>query len=341
MNHRENSTGKALYSIKNLRYAFPEGSEVLNIPSLEIQEGRVAIFLGANGAGKTTLLRILNGLLPASEGTVLLGGLPLSEHLRELRNLSVYIHQNPMLLSGTVFSNVAYGLSVRQVPRAEIRRRVAEALETVGLGGYEGRGSRRLSGGEVQRVALARALVLKPRVFLMDEPTANIDGKTTVLLESLVRKMTAEKGVTVLISTHDIPFAYRIADSVVRMENGRISPEEENIFKGRIMSRTESGGIFETQGLSINCPAGEGEFTTLVLRCDDILLSDEPIHTSARNHLQGKVSSIEKAGPLYYVTIDAGIRLRAHVTESSVREFDLRPGREIHAAFKSSAVRLY
>jgi molybdopterin-binding protein len=341
MNNPELGENSVLYSIRDLRFAFPGGAEVLNIPVLDIREGLVHIFLGANGAGKTTLLRILNGLLPVREGAVLLQGKALTDNSRDVRDLSVYIHQNPLLLSGTVYSNVAFGLAVRGGPRDDIRRRAAATLEMVGLGGYEKRAGRELSGGEVQRVALARALVLEPRVLLLDEPTANIDLKTTVLLENLIRRMKSEKRVTVLISTHDIPFAYRTADAVVRMENGRISGEEENILKGRIISRTETGGIFETRGVSIFCPAAEGDFTTIVLRCDDILLSDGPVHTSARNHLRGRVTAIEKTGPLFSVTVDAGIPLRVHVTESSVSEFDLRPGKEIHAAFKASAMRLY
>ena len=212
-----------LYRIRNLTFSFDGRGIVLRIPRLEFREKAIQVLTGSNGSGKSTLLRLLNGLLPAPEDSIFFRGDPIPRSVRSVRARTVYVHQNPFLLSGTVRDNVGYGLHIRKVPRKEIHASVARALDMVGLPDLAGRNTRELSGGEVQRVALARALVLEPEVLLLDEPTANMDKASASLLEDLLVRLKNDRGVTVIMSSHDPAFARRTADEVICMERGEIA----------------------------------------------------------------------------------------------------------------------
>ncbi len=188
--------------IKDLKFAY-ETKIVLNIKKLNFEKGKIYAILGANGSGKTTLLKILNGLL--------------GEHKFKMQN-SIYVHQNPLLFSGTVFDNVAFGLKIRK--EKNINEKVKDALKLVGSENFENRKSKNISGGEIQRVAIARALILQPKVLLLDEPTANVDKQTVKLLEEILQKI--KNKTTVIFASHDHNFAKRISDEIIYLENGKI-----------------------------------------------------------------------------------------------------------------------
>ena len=147
---------------------------------------------------------------------------------------TVYVHQSPFLLTGTVYDNIAYGLKIRGDSRRDIPFRVREVLDVVGLTELERRKNHALSGGEIQRVAIARALALNPEVLLLDEPTASVDKKNVGRLEELLLYIRDRLGCTILVSTHDLPFAYRICDRMIHMEEGSIQPAGENILSGEV-----------------------------------------------------------------------------------------------------------
>jgi molybdopterin-binding protein len=329
-----------LFRIESLRFAY-EADPVLELEELEIPGGGVTVLIGPNGSGKTTLLKLLNGLLSASTGRILYRGRPLNDQtLQGLRQESVLVHQDPYLFDGSVYGNVSYGLKVRRTPAPEARRTVAEALRTVGLEAFEHRKARRLSGGEKQRVAIARALVLDPAVLLLDEPTANVDVDTIELLEQLVKSLNAG-GAAVIISTHHPAFAYRLGTQLVFMEEGRLVPGRENIFKGTVESRDESFTYFRTGNCLLRCPAQEGNFTTAVLPLEDVILSTERIQTSAQNQFAGTVRGVETIGHVAQVSLDCGFSVKALITEYSVESLEVVPGAEFFVTFKASAIRLY
>ncbi len=169
-----------LYRVGNLQYSYGDGRLAVNIDRAEIEEGKIHVFLGPNGSGKTTLLKLFNRLILPVSGEIEFDGTPLRKS-SEVRDKTVYVHQNPLLLSGTVFDNVAYGLKVRGIKRHDAERKVKETLRITALEGFGRRRSTALSGGEKQRVAIARALVLEPRGLLLDEPTASVQGDRSVL----------------------------------------------------------------------------------------------------------------------------------------------------------------
>lgn len=216
-----------IYSLKNIEKR-RGNKKVLQLESLDLLPGRIYSLTGANGAGKSTLLQLFALLERPNSGEVFFNGDPVRWRwweLRRSRRLVTLVHQLPYLFDASVFSNLAYGLRLRGVPLNERRRRIIIALQTVGLGGFEERQARELSGGEMQRVALARALVLEPKVLLLDEPTANVDRESVELFESLVAEL-PHKGMSVILSTHDADQPQRLGSEVIHLEDGRLAGRE-------------------------------------------------------------------------------------------------------------------
>jgi tungstate transport system ATP-binding protein len=329
-----------LFSVRGLRARF-DGRTVLSVDDLSIEEGQVTVLVGDNGSGKTTLLRILNGLIQSDEGRVDFRGRQLpGEGLTDARAVSVLVHERPLLFRGSVGFNVEYGLRRRGLSRKEARRRAADALARVGLPGFESRRAAGLSGGERQRVALARALALAPRVLLLDEPTANVDAASRREIETIVRRI-RDEGASVVMSTHDRDLAYRLCDRLVRLEAGMPGEVEENILKGRIEKRDEEFAYFRAGDALLRCPSRQGEFVVAVLPFDELILSRQPLASSARNQLQGIVTSVERGPALLRAVVDCGVPLTALVTREAAREIGVEPGAPCVVTFKASAVRLH
>jgi tungstate transport system ATP-binding protein len=193
---------------------------VVDIAALDIFAGEVLAIVGPSGAGKSTLLRLLNFLEAPTAGSLryaghLVGQEPPLEALRQVTT----VFQRPIMLSGSVRDNVAFGLRLRG-PAAP--GRVDGALARVGLSDLAGQPASALSGGEAQRTALARALVVEPRVLLLDEPTANLDPYNVGLLEDLIRADNAARGTTVVVVTHNVFQARRLATRVAFLLSGSL-----------------------------------------------------------------------------------------------------------------------
>jgi tungstate transport system ATP-binding protein len=191
------------------------GVTVLDGITLTIAAGSPTVLIGPNGSGKTTLLRTAMGLIPLSSGRITWGGRDVAGPTN-----GAIMFQRPTMLRRTAAANVHYAL-VAAVPRAQRQNRAAELLALVGLDALGNRPARRLSGGEQQRLALARALARDPTVLFLDEPTASLDPHATKAIEDIVRAVCAY-GVKVVISTHDLGQAKRIAGDVVLLHRGRL-----------------------------------------------------------------------------------------------------------------------
>ncbi len=191
------------------------GTAILRDVDLMLERGACTLVLGANGAGKSTLLRVLHGLLAPSAGSITWGGAP----TRPDRQAMVF--QRAVLLRRSAAANIRYALQLAGVTGAEADDRIDEALGEVGLLALASRSARVLSGGEQQRVALARAWALRPEVLFLDEPTASLDPKATRAVESIVRGIHA-RGTTIVMSSHNLAQAKRLADRVVFLDEGRL-----------------------------------------------------------------------------------------------------------------------
>jgi tungstate transport system ATP-binding protein len=189
---------------------------ILDNIALTVLPGPPTVLIGPNGSGKSTLLRVAMGLLAPSRGRITWGGL---ENVPPLRRAIVF--QRPAMLRRSAAANIRFALRAAGVPRAEHARRVSELLELVGLGQLADRAARRLSGGEQQRLALARALARDPAVLFLDEPTASLDPVATKAVEDIIRTV-SERNIKVVMATHDLGEARRLAGDVVMLHRGRI-----------------------------------------------------------------------------------------------------------------------
>lgn len=192
-----------LLSLRQLRKSFGERT-LLDLGPFALGEGEAYVVTGDNGSGKTTLLRILAGLEPGEIADFEFRGMPLTQgRLPEnVRHDIVYVHQHPYLFHTTVEHNIGYGLAARGLERAARRRMADAAIAWAGVDDLRGVQPHQLSGGEKQRVALARAKVLKPRLFLLDEPTANLDGEARAQTIALIRQLVQDNS-SLLIACHD------------------------------------------------------------------------------------------------------------------------------------------
>jgi tungstate transport system ATP-binding protein len=334
----------SLIEIQNLSHHYG-GRQALDIESLEIEGGRITALLGPNGSGKTTLLMLIGQLLPVQQGNLLVRGKDMAKApaavREELRRGTGFLLQTPYLFKASVERNVAYGLRVRGQDRKLIPARTEEALNEVGLEGFGDRPHWALSGGEAQRVALARALVTNPRTLFLDEPMANVDTVSRAVIERVLVDRNRSDGLTVVMTTHDMDQAYRLADHAVTLQGGRIALSSmENVFHGRIYRSAESW-VFDTGRLALAIPSGHQQARTAAVPPEVILVSRDLSQTSALNTLKGKVTGIRERNGSVDVAVEVGETMTARVTDESYRRMGLGLGEEVYLIFKAEAVRLY
>lgn len=236
------SDAASIYRIEQLSKVYGE-RKVLDLDALEIRRGEILALVGPSGSGKSTLLRLLNFLERPSTGTIEFNGQrfgPNDEPPLAQRRRVTTVFQRPMLLERSVWENVAFGLRLRG--QRDSRERIAEVLDGVGLGELGRQRARTLSGGEAQRVALARAMVLDPDVLLLDEPTANLDPYNVGLIESIVARLNREREATLILVTHNVFQAHRLAQRVAFLLDGRIIEvaDTERFFTDPQDARTRS-----------------------------------------------------------------------------------------------------
>ncbi len=210
---------KLIYRIEELKKEYA-GRTVVDIARLDVRAGEVLALVGPSGAGKSTLLRLLNFLEQPTSGRIVYQEQALSSNVpMDTQRQVTTVFQRPVLLRATVRENIAYGLGLRG-QRGD--GRIDEMLERVGLKSLTNAFAHKLSGGEMQRVALARALVIDPKVLLLDEPTANLDPYNVGLIEEIVREHNRARRTTVVLVTHNVFQAKRLAQRVGLMLGGRL-----------------------------------------------------------------------------------------------------------------------
>ncbi len=282
---------------------YKRGGFSLDVDSIQAEAGSTLALLGPSGSGKTTLLRVLGLLEKPDAGQVLLGGRPVELGDREARLAMAGVFQRPYLFKGTVEGNVGYGLVMRGVPRSERPARIAQALERVGLAGYEPRGAHQLSGGEAQRVSLARALVLEPKVLLLDEPLASLDALLKRKLAQEFARIVRDTDSTVIWVTHDQDEALMVADTVAIVNEGRVvtsghadiimglpSDDWTAAFLG--VEPPQQGTVVASSGGLVRISAGDatvdvvgeatlGDTAVFAVRPEDVLLFEPGVELAA------------------------------------------------------------
>ena len=269
--------------VDGLSFAYGSNT-ILDDVSLAVPRGEFFAFLGPSGSGKTTLLRLIAGFGKPQRGAVRVGGRDVTMAPPWGRNVGMVFQNYALWPHMTVAENVAFGLHRRRVPRAEVARRVEQALSLVGLEGYGGRRPAQLSGGQQQRVALARTVVIEPEVLLLDEPLSNLDAQLRVEMRGELRALQRKTGLTTIFVTHDQEEANAICDRMAVLDGGRIQqigrPVElydrpanrfvagflgtANLVEGEV-TREPGGLVFRSaQGIELSAPDGSAPGRTLV-----------------------------------------------------------------------------
>jgi len=215
----------ASLSIRRVSKTYGSGAkavEVIHGVDAEIADGEFIVIVGPSGCGKSTLLRMVAGLEEITGGEIAIGGRVVNEVEPAARDIAMVFQNYALYPHMSVYDNMAYGLKIAKVPRAEIDARVNKAAGILEIGGLLDRKPRQLSGGQRQRVAMGRAIVRQPQVFLFDEPLSNLDAKLRAQTRVEIQKLHAELGVTSLFVTHDQIEAMTLAQRMVVMNRGRI-----------------------------------------------------------------------------------------------------------------------
>jgi tungstate transport system ATP-binding protein len=352
-----------MIEIEHVHKSFGE-KHVLCGVNATIHDGEIFTIIGPSGQGKSTLLRLINMLDEPTGGRILLDGVDIhasSDQRMAIRRRMGMVFQKPAVFNTTVYDNIGYGLRFRGIDRQVMHERIEEALEVIGLAGFEKRRAKTLSGGEMQRVALARAMVTRPDVLLLDEPTANLDPIATEKIEELIHHYNREYGTTVVMSTHDMLQGQRLADRIAVMMQGIFSqtgtpkavfstPKNkevarfvgiENILEGTITGKEEGIATIDVSGVPIQAltTLETGERVCGCVRPEDITIHlSHAKRISALNVFEGTIEKIVGAGPINEVSVDCGIPLKVFVTWKSSDELGLREGLEVRLSFKASAV---
>ena len=355
---------ETIFHIKNLTKYYDDRL-VLDIPHLELEMGKIYAVMGPNGAGKTTLLNILAGLDEPTDGEIIFQKTMIdgkSNSITDIRRHITMVMQDPILFRTTVEKNVAYGLRVRSMDKKSQKEQVIEALKMVGLSGFEKRKAYQLSAGETRRVALARALVLNPKALLLDEPTANIDGRNAEVIEKLIQKIKSEQQTVIVMTTHDLSQAYRLADKIISLLFGRvIESSPENIFSGqmeesngfkqlslspslRTRLKTEKNGNVPKDEVVGERSEAVHEVTARSHICIDpknIHLTNQPRESDSWNSFLGEITSITAEKELVRLKIDAGIEFIALMSKQHFQNMNLNIGKQTYISFKTSDVHVF
>jgi sulfate transport system ATP-binding protein len=325
--------------------------------SFDVPAGQLVALLGPSGSGKSTILRIIAGLERAEVGVVELTGEDATAVPIQNRGVGFVFQHFALFRHMTVRDNVAFGLKVRKLPKAEIKARVDELLDLVQLSGYAHRYPTQLSGGQRQRVALARALAPRPKVLLLDEPFGALDAKVRDELRTWLRRLHDEVHVTSLFVTHDQQEAFEVADQVVVLNRGRVEqmgPPQElyenprspfvteflgsvNVLRGRM----NSGRAVVGAGIDVHTghyeSAQDDGSVSIYVRPHDLDLTH---HRNGSPSWPGRIGRITPLGGFVRleVALTDGTGVRVQITRDRFNELELAPGEPIYLVPKDLKV---
>lgn len=339
---------------------------VLDGITFEVQKGESFGLIGPSGGGKSSLIRILDLLVRPTRGRLWIGDEEVTGGFKgiiAMRRRMAMVFQRPAAFRMSVSENIGYGLALRGVPRGERKNRVSEALYHVGLGGFEDRRASTLSGGELQRVSIARCLVTDPEVLFLDEPTANLDPLSTTVIENVVAGLRKDRGITVVMATHNLEQGQRLCDRLAVLAGGCLvqtgtpvdifyEPKSlevarfvgaENLVEG-VVERMDRGVAFVRTGqatLAVAVHAPIAGPVTVAIRSEEVEISKGTgCRPGTFNHLHGTVTAIDSAGPLVRVELDAGFPLVALIRRLSYRQIGLESGMTVCVEFDPNSAHL-
>jgi len=366
----EVNAGMLIARIRKERHGAGASPFVLDV-SIEVPPG-ITILFGASGAGKSTLLDCIAGLARPDEGQIASGGDVLFDSAVRInvpisKRRIAYVFQTLALfphLSGE--QNVAYGL--KDLPEKEKRERAEAILKVFHVDKLRNQKPGAISGGERQRIALARSLVTEPRVLLLDEPLTGLDAELKASIVDDLRAWNTAKGIPILYVTHSRDEVDALGERVIALDNGRVvsagAPMEvlnaprrkklaqaagfENLLKATVLDLREADGVMRVRlgdsACEIEVPLGyaaAGSRVQVAIRAGDILLATERPHgLSARNVMEGRITSLEQRGAVVVARVDCGVTFIVHITPGAVRALELSAGRRVWLVLKTHSCHL-
>jgi molybdate/tungstate transport system ATP-binding protein len=329
--------------------------------NLKVDEGEYFIVLGPTGAGKTVLLESVAGLYPVKSGQIWLRGKDVTRLEPEKRNISIVYQDHALFPHLSAGENILFGLKLQHRPKQELNETLDRLSRLLGIAHLMDRSPNTLSGGERQKVALARALSTKPEVLLLDEPLSALDPESREGVQKELRQLHQQLRVTTIHVTHDFEEAIALGDHIAVLGDGCIkqtgTPEQifrqpnsefvahfamaRNIFAGEVVERDDGSIVFGTEGTELAVVTDlRGKFHASV-RPEDILVSPEPLHSSARNSFCGTITHIADRGSTLYLTVNLPPDFICLVTRRSFEEMGLAQGQRVYITFKASAVHVF
>ena len=333
----------SIVSLRNVEKWYGNNHVVKDM-NLEIEEGEFLTLLGPSGSGKTTTLRMIAGFEDATEGSIEVQGVRVEEKEPFQRDVNTVFQNYSLFPHMTVYDNVAYGPTIRKMPKDEIRRRVTEMLELVQMANYEKRKPEALSGGQKQRIAIARALINNPRVLLLDEPLGALDLKLRKQMQIELKRLQKKLGITFVYVTHDQEEAMTMSDRIAVMRDGVIlqmgAPMEiyerpatrfvadfigeSNVLEGRVTGVKEGVLSVETPAGGVQCWGqgfGVGDALCVAIRPEYLRISREPVDGFS---LPATVKDFIYMGALIKTSLDLKngqeVKLSRLEADSSLRE---------------------
>ena len=348
-----------MIQIKNLRVDL--GHFLLEDVNLTVDEGEYFVVLGPTGSGKTVLLETIAGLYPVKSGEIWLGGREVTRLEPEKRNISIVYQDHVLFPHLSVAENITFGLRLHKQPHQQVTQTLNWLSDLLGIVHLLGRSPDTLSGGERQKVALARALSIKPEVLLLDEPLSALDPESREGVQRELRQIHNQLKVTTIHVTHDFEEAVALGERIAVLGEGGIkqvgTPEQifrqpnsefvarfamaRNIFAGEVVERDDGNTVFRTEGTELIVVTDLRGKLHASVRPEDILISPEPLRSSARNSFCGTVTSISDKGSTLYLTVTLPPDFICLVTRRSFEEMGLAEGQEVYITFKASAVHIF
>lgn len=309
---------KELIRLTNVSMVFDEETKVLDNISLYFNDAEFLTLLGPSGCGKTTTLRIIGGFQKPTSGDVFFDGVRINDVPPYKRQINTVFQKYALFTHMNIYDNVAFGMRIAKTPEDDIRRRVDEALNMVNLSGFEKRSVNALSGGQQQRVAIARAIVNRPKVLLLDEPLGALDLKLRKEMQTELKKIQQQVGITFVYVTHDQEEALTMSDTIVVMNEGRIQQigtpidiynEPKNAFVANFIGESNIlSGMMEEDyrvrfaGRTFDCTDkgfASWEGVDVVIRPEDLIICEPD-----QGQLTGVVDSVVFKGIFYEVMVN-------------------------------------
>jgi tungstate transport system ATP-binding protein len=335
--------GSPIYEIRSLKHAYGDKT-VLTIEHLTVQPASIVGVIGPNGSGKSSLLRLLGLIEKPTQGKIFFNGRFVEPFSDEARFLITILPQEPFLMKRSVFSNVSYGLKLRGNGR-NTAGRVDEALALVGLSSqdFARRPWYALSGGEAQRVALAARLALKPRVLLLDEPTASVDAASAQLIKEASLRARRQWGATLVVASHDWQWLYEICDEIWHIFQGKIfgTGRDTIIFGPWQEQQTGKWVKVLSDGQQMVVPAPPNQEAAAIVNV--LSVSEDESRTSAEEMmLRGTVSRLSlesKSGQLSATILVGDLPFTVSLTPQRGKEHIVFPGKRIFIGYRLDQIK--